>query len=299
MEREMAGRSKSKTQRAETDDVQPRQPAWRQPPAKPRKRAKRQTFSATQRGDGSTRQQAPIKSLAVPSREVVFGWLRVAALIATVAGVAAGLVYLLQWPLLTVSPSSTLIGGARRVDTAELFRQSEIDGRNILVLRADEIEARLRQTPGVATANAHLRLPNQVIIDVVEHSPLVAWRGTTNTVWLSADGSEVPQSGALPPLQLVDQSSGRLANNAALKALILKNLVALHEANPEISEFYYGDTQGLYYRTGQGWDVWLGESGAMREKVTLASATGRDIERSGARPQVIDVRHSDRKAMWW
>jgi cell division septal protein FtsQ len=296
----MAGQGKGKTQKGEADDVQPRQPAWRQPPAKPRKRAKRQTFAATQRsGGGSARQPAPTKALALPGRETVFGWLRVAALLAAVAGVAAGLVYLLRWPLLTVGPYSTLIGGAQRIDTASLYQQSEIDGRSILVLRAEDIEARLRRAPGVATADVHLRLPNQVIIDVVEHSPLVAWQGITNTVWLSADGSAVPQAGALPPLQLVDRSSGRLANNPALKALILENLVALREANPEISELYYGDTQGLHYRSAQGWDVWLGESGSMGEKMMLASATARDVERSGARPQVIDVRHSDRKAMWW
>jgi cell division septal protein FtsQ len=296
----MAGRSKSKSQKAEADDVQLRQPAWRQPPAKPRKRGKRQTFAATQRSSGgSTRQPSPARAFSMPSREVVFGFLRVAALLVTVAGVTVGLVYLLRWPLLTVGPYSTLIGGARRIDTAALYQQSGIDGRSILVLRSDDIEARLLTTPGVATADVHLRLPNQVIIDVVEHSPLVAWRGITNTVWLSADGAEVPQAGALPPLQLVDRSSVRLATNPALRALILEHLVALRELNLEISELYYGDTEGLYYRTAQGWDVWLGESGAMREKVMLAAATGRDVERSGTRPQVIDVRHSDRKALWW
>jgi cell division septal protein FtsQ len=297
----MAGRGKKAQDagKTEADPVQPRQPAWRQPPAKPRKRAQRQSFSATQRSGGRARDQAPLKALAMPSRETVLTWLRAGALLLAVAGVAAGLVYLLQWPLLKVGPYSTLIGGAKRIDTGALYQQSEIDGRSILVLRSDEIEARLRVVPGVASVEAHLRLPNQVIIDLVEHSPLVAWNAMTNTVWLAADGAEVPQSGALPPLQLLDQSGGRLMSNPALKTLILENLVALREANPEISELYYGATQGLYYRTSQGWDVWLGESGAMSEKVTLAMAAGRDIERSGARPKVIDLRHSDRKAMWW
>jgi cell division septal protein FtsQ len=296
----MAGRGKAKNAgKTEADEVQPRQPAWRQPPPRPRKSAKQRAYAATQRSAGSTRQQAPLKALSLPSRQTVLAWLRAGALMLAIAGVAAGLVYLLQWPLLKVGPHSTLIGGAKRIDTGALYQQSEIDGRSILVLRSDQIEARLREVPGVAHVEAHLRLPNQVIIDLVEHSPLVAWKAVTNTVWLAADGAEVPQSGALPPLQLVDQSGGRLMSNPALKKLILENLGTLREANPEISELYYGDTQGLYYRTPQGWDVWLGESGAMRDKVTLAMAAGRDIERSGARPKVIDLRHSDRKAMWW
>jgi cell division septal protein FtsQ len=295
----MAGRSNKKTQKAEADDVQPRQPAWRQAPAKPRKRAKRATFSTTQQANRPAGGQARPKPLSLPAKETVMGWLRVAALLVAITGAVVGLVFLLRWAPLAVGPGSTYIGGARRIDTGALYQTSGIDGRNILMLRADEIEARLRQTPGVATVDARLRLPNQVIIDIVEHSPLVAWKGITETVWLAADGSAVPQAGALPPLQLVDQTEGRLMNNPALKSLILEDLAALRAANPDIGELYYGDTQGLYYRTAQGWDVWLGESGAMREKVTLAQAAGRDIERSGARPKVIDLRHSDRKAMWW
>ena len=47
---------------------------------------------------------------------------------------------------------------------------------------------------------------------------------------------------------------------------MLDNLTTLREASPDINELYYGNSQGLYYRTPEGWDVWLGESGAMREK---------------------------------
>ena len=39
-----------------------------------------------------------------------------------------------------------------------------------------------------------------------EQLPLVAWQGITTTVWLSADGSEVPQAGAPPSLHLTDLS---------------------------------------------------------------------------------------------
>jgi cell division septal protein FtsQ len=302
-EQEMAGKAKTRARdtghNAEADDVQPRQPVWRQAPAKPRKKVKQRTFATQRSGGEAYRGRGPARTFVAPSRDTVFGWLRIAALAVVVAGVAVGLVYLLRWPLLTVEPGSTFIGGAQRIDPSEIYDKSEIAGRSISVLRAADVESRLMQVPGVAEADVHLRLPNQVIIDVVEHSPLVAWQAVTNTVWLAADGSIVPQSGARPPLQLVDQSGGRLMTDPALKSLILDNLKTLREASPDISELYYGNSQGLYYRTTDGWDVWLGESGGMREKVALASAAGRDIARSGAHPKVIDVRHSDRKAMWW
>ena len=300
----MAGKPKTKAQGArqpaEPEDVQPRQPAWRQEPAKPRKKVKQQTFAAQQsRGTGSVRKGAPVRIFVMPTRAAFVGFLRAAALVLAVAGAATGLLYLLRWPALTVGPGSTLIGGAQRIDPSVIYEKSDVAGRNILVLRAADVQSRLQQVPGVAEADVHLRLPNQVIIDVVEHSPLVAWQAISDTLWLAADGSVVPQSGARPPLQLVDQSGGRLTSDSKLKTLILDNLTTLREASPDINELYYGNSQGLYYRTPEGWDVWLGESGGMREKVALASAAGRDIARSGARPKVIDVRHSDRKAMWW
>ena len=146
----------------------------------------------------------------------------------------------------------------------------------------------------------HVRLPNQVIIDIREHAPLVAWQTITSTVWLAADGSEVPQAGGAPPLTFTDQSKGALRQQCgAAQAGPGEAWRAVHSARPTLAEFYYADEPGLYYRAPEGWHVWLGESGPMDDKLALAEAAGLDIARQGGRPKVIDVRQSERKAMWW
>lgn len=298
----MAGRTKSKAQNAglagEQDDARPRQPAWRQPPANPRKRTRRNSFAVQRQGNrDSARDRAPLRAFAPPSRETILSWLRIGGLLTVAVVVGAGLIYLLQWPVLQVWHGSTLIGGAQRIESAVIYDKAEVGGRNILLLHSGEVAARLEAVPGIADATVHLRLPNEVIIDVVEHAPLVAWQTITSTMWLSASGAEVPQSGGLPPLQLVDQSGGRLTSNPALKTMILDNLKTIHEARPEQNELYYGNTQGLYYRAAEGWEVWLGENGDVRKKLALALAAGQDLARTGARPAMIDLRHSDKKAM--
>ncbi len=296
----MARQTKGSKRKGVQDDVPMRQPAWRQAPTQPRKRAKRAVFTLQRTRDKQgLRGRLPTPTLIMPPREALLNWMRTALLLLAAAGVAFGLLYLLKWPLLAVSPASTQIGGAHRIAPAIIYEHSKVAGRNILVLEASDVVSQVKSLPGIASAGVHLRLPNQVIIDVVEHAPLVAWQGVTTTVWLAADGSQVPQAGGVPPLRLVDVSEGRLEGDAPLKSLVLENLAALHVLRPDLSEFYYGRAQGLYYRATQGWDVWLGETGPLDSKLTLVDAAGQDLMRQGRQAKVIDVRHSDHEVMWW
>jgi hypothetical protein len=290
-----------KASKASQDENLSRKPAWReQAPAKPRKRVKRKPMAVSgSSGRAEGRAATGRIPLAMPSRETWLLTLRVAALLLTAIAVTIGLLYLLRWPQLSVSRGSTQIGGNLRLTPEEIYVASQIDGKNVLVLRADDIADEVKKAPGIAAAEVHVRLPNQVIIDVHEHAPLVAWQSITSTVWLAADGAEIPQAGGAPPLTFTDQSEGRLDKDAALRKLMLENLGAVHTARPELSEFYYADEPGLYYQAPEGWQVWLGESGPLEQKLALAEAAGQDIAKQGARPKVIDVRQSERKAMWW
>lgn len=294
----MAKQTERGIRKGDQDDSSVRQPAWRRAPSRPRNQIKRNSF-AVQRAPVKKKQRAVAPALVMPSRAMLLSLLRGSVLLLVTAGVAVGLLSLLWWPLLAVSPATTEIGGEQRISPAEIYERSSVDGRNILILNAHDVVSQVTSLPGIASADVHMRLPNRVIIDVVEHAPLVAWQGVTATVWLAADGSTLPQVGGVPPVRLVDVSEGRLDSDAPLRSLVLENLKSLHALRPELSEFYYGRSQGLYYRTAQGWDVWLGETGPLSTKLALVDAAGQDIVQQGARAVVIDVRHSDRKALWW
>jgi hypothetical protein len=290
-----------KASKDEQDDVVTRQPAWKErAPAKPRRRVKhKQATAPSFAGKPGGRAKAERGPISLPSRET---WLlvgRVSLLVLTAIAFTAGLIYLLSMPELTVGRASTQIGGNQRIAPEEIYTTSGIDGRNVLLLRSTDIAAQVQSIPGVARATVHVRLPNQVLIDVTEHAPLVAWQALATTVWLASDGSQVQQAGGAPPLRFTDQSDGRLEKNASLHKLILDDLVAVHAVRPDLAEFYYADEPGLFYLTPNGWQVWLGEAGPMDDKLALADAAGKDIATQGAHPKVIDVRQSERKAMWW
>ena len=133
-------------------------------------------------------------------------YVRITFVLLVVLGCLVGFWALLRLPQLTVTPSSTQIGGSQRISAEEIFAASQVEGHNIMLIRPADVAQRVTALPGIAAADVHVRLPNQVLIDVREHLPLVAWQGITTTVWLSAEGAEVPQAGAPAAAHLTDKS---------------------------------------------------------------------------------------------
>lgn len=210
-----------------------------------------------------------------------------------------GLIQAFQLPALAVTSNGASIGGAHRLAPRTIYDASGVEGRNIFLIRSAQVQANVEAVPGVASAEVHMRLPNQIVIDVQEHAPLVAWHSITETVWLTAEGAEVPQAGAAPPLSLTDATGASLAQNRGLWPQVLAQLAELSANHVDVQEFSYGELQGLYYRTPEGWEVWLGDTGPMTRKVALAAAAKAKIGQSGGQAKVIDLRFSDDKALWW
>lgn len=293
--------AKRKARAAPAETNRAPEPSWRQPPARPRKRRQRlqtstpqvivRTAETRRPGKGGTQSARPPLAAGIIVRRV--------GLVALLAGLAAGALFLLRAPQLMVSASSTQIGGLQRVAQDRVYAISGVEGRNIFLIRPDEVAARIAQEPGIAEAAVHVRLPNQVLIDVREHVPLAAYHGITTTVWLTAEGVTLPEVGEPPPLQLNDRTGLGLAESKARWPQLLPVLQALHQALPQVTEVYYGQLEGLYYRAPEGWTVWLGDGERLAAKLALLASAGKEIVAQGARPEVIDLRYSDRKALWW
>ncbi len=182
--------------------AKPEEPAglsWQQPPPKPRKQMRRvQTTAGQPVTPGAHPRPRPAQvRQGLRLRGSWRTYVRITSIALVVIGCIVGFWELLRLPQLTVTPSTTQIGGSQRITAQEIFTASQVDGHNIMLVRPADVAQRVAAVPGIASADVHVRLPNQVLIDVREHLPLVAWQGITTTVWLSTDGSEVPQAG--PP----------------------------------------------------------------------------------------------------
>jgi hypothetical protein len=303
---------KQAPEKAEAERSRPAQPAWQNPPARSRKQMqrtrggqKRLTSQTTPvshapahklAGPDETNDAQPRRSFRVPVRSL----LRYGFLLVIIGAVTYGMAELVRLPQLAVAATSTQIGGAARISPGDIYRASEVEGRNILLIRAADVVAKVREVPGIEDANVYVRLPNQVIIDVREYAPLVAWQGITTTVWLAENASEVPQAGGPPPLTLNDRTGMALAESKLRWPVVLARLAELHRSRPDLQEIAYGEEQGLYYRTGEGWEVWLGDGDDIEQKLALLEGAQRAIAAGGTKPRAIDLRFDgDHALLLW
>jgi len=275
------------------------QPSWRQTPVKPRGQADRKQATIH---DSANRVSFPVQrldatsardpALRLPRFSVRLTW-RGALTAALLLVVAAALGQL--WLNAGFRVHAAQIRGATRVGTEEIYLASAVDGRSLFQLRPAAVAAQVRKTPGVAWVGVHLRLPDQVIIDVREHEPWVAWKVVTDTIWLAADGvTRVPLAGPPPALTLVDEAGAAMDGTGRLKSYVLASLKTLNAARPTLAEIHYGRQEGLFYRAPEGWTVYLGDTGQMSPKLALLQAVQSDPIIRSKRPEVIDLRFDGR-----
>ncbi len=287
--------------------ARPAQPSWRKPPARSRRALRSQRANARRLAAQTVRPSLP--GVARPDgaaaarprdwRTPLRNILRHGFVLILLGAAIYGLVELFQLPALIVTSSAAQVGGAHRLTPRAIYDASGVEGHHIFLIRPAEVEANLREMPGIAGAQVHLRLPNQVLIDVQEQRPLVAWQAGEETVWLAAEGDVIPQAGIAPPCTLVDTVHATLAGNDVWRRKMLTYLAELQVSHPELTTFGYGDPQGLYYRPAEGLEVWLGDTGPMSRKVTVAAEASAQIQRAGGQVKVIDLRFSDERALWW
>jgi hypothetical protein len=309
-------KSKAYTGASSAQTTRPAQPSWRKPPARSRRQIHSQKANSRRLSAQVTPPPAARPTARPSARTLVRlrddetaarrDWrttlrtiLRQGFVVVLLGAVIYGLVEFFQLPALAVTSGSAQIGGAHRLTPRAIYDASGVEGRNVFLIRQAEVEANLREMPGIASADVHLRLPNQILIDVKELRPLVAWQAGEETVWLAADGGVVPQAGAAPPLSLLDTTNTALAGSDAWRHKVLAHLAELQARHPGLTTFGYGDPQGLYYKSAEGWEVWLGDTGPMSHKVTVAAQASPKVSQSGAQAGVIDLRFSDERALWW
>ncbi len=135
-----------------------------------------------------------------------------------------------------------------------------------------------------------VHLPNQVIIDVAEFLPLVEWQKPEGRRWLAEDGSLVPIAGNPPGMILVDPRGEAGDADGKLRVNLREDLKVIQQVLPEQREFYYGASEGLYFRAPEGWNVYLGEEGNVKRKLEILAGLQSDLIAREPKPRKVDLR---------
>jgi hypothetical protein len=130
-----------------------------------------------------------------------------------------------------------------------------------------------------------------VIIDVVELAPIAIVQTITETVWIGSDGAGIRQVGEPPKLTLVDDSGTVRDARGTVLPEIVEGLETIQANRPDLTDIHYGTLEGLYFSAPEGYTVYLGQGGAIAQKLALLEATQQQVAEWGYYPDVIDLRY--------
>ncbi len=283
----MAGRQATKSsarRNKKSAKAQPTERAtqtWRQPPPTPRaKMVRKETRTAR-----VTRpSMSPVRIWLAR-----INWLQVAIFAALIAA-AGGAAYGITLEPFRVAPDTVEVTGNRRLAAWEVMDAAQVAGDNVFTVQADAVADRLLALPGVKSVGVRVHLPNQVLIDVAEFLPLVEWQKPEGRLWLAEDGSSVPIAGNPPAMILVDPRGEAGDANGKLRKNIREDLTVIQQVLPEQREFYYGASEGLYFRAPEGWNVYLGEEGNVEHKLEILAGLQNELITREPKPRKVDLR---------
>ncbi len=274
---------------------EPAEPWWRKPSPTPRevqsgreRRAGQEPERrATRFAISSPRVTEKLRSWSWPKLQISG---RALLFMGASLAIVAGLVVALTNENFAVTRELTTVRGLQRVAEEDVRQASRLDGLNIFRVEPQQVTKNVKQVPGIAEARVHVWLPAQIVIDVREHEPLVAWQYMTRTVWVADTGAFVPMQSDPPPLKLVDSNGAAAEANGRLRQHVLANLRALRAAGPEITTLFYGAQEGIYFRSPEGWTVYLGNEGQMTAKLAALQELRKSSLAHTLRATTVDLR---------
>jgi cell division septal protein FtsQ len=202
----------------------------------------------------------------------------------------AGLIVALTNENLAVTRDLTTIRGLQRVAEDDVRRASQLEGTDIFRVQPGQVAKNVMLLPGVAEASVHVWLPAQIVIDVQEYEPLVAWHCVTTTVWVADTGAVVPMNSEPPPLKLVDSTGAAAEANGRMRPHVLANLKALQAAGLDNTNLFYGAQEGIYFRSPEGWTVYLGNEGQMPAKLAALQELRKSSIARSVQATTVDLR---------
>lgn len=140
------------------------------------------------------------------------------------------------------------------LDGEEIFRQSGVEGWNVLWLTPDLVQQRVQENLYVETASVDIHLPARLVINVQEMQPVALWVTNDATYWLTSDGLALPAIAStdetLPQLidALGEARAIRSDSQLAVDRQVLASAMALMDRLPALGhKIRYNRNYGLNF----------------------------------------------------
>lgn len=235
--------------------------------------------AANARGDGSARVQRRLAELIRSGRMPAFF-------------VMAGALLLLYGFLFSGDflVGSVVVRGTSIGDPAQVVLTADAIGAPIFTIDASESAARVAALPYVESANVSTRFPDEVVIAVVERTPVVLWQVGTRAFLVDAHGNvlaEQPRDG-LPGV--IVESDPPLVGGV-VPAERVAAVIAVREALAErLEELTWSAADGLVARLDDQRIIILGDT----DRLPLKLAVYAEVARLPEPWSLLDLREPDR-----
>jgi len=181
------------------------------------------------------------------------------------------------------------VQGNQFADGNEIYDASGLHELSIFWIKPGQVEAAISNLPGVKEARVTCRLPNRVMIEVVERWTQIIWERGERRYGVDDQGTMLPLEGELEGMLLIqDLTPGPLEVGDRIDPEIVRSALELRQLLPETVVLQYSEDKGLSSEQ-RGYPIYFG-IGDVPEKTAILNALLRDFAFEGIRPEFVDVR---------
>lgn len=184
------------------------------------------------------------------------------------------------------------VQGNRFVEENEIYTASDLEGMSTFWINPEKAGADITNLLGVKEARVNCRLPNQVMIEVLERQPQMIWQWHETRYWVDDVGIILPMKGELEGMLLIqDLRTGPLEVGDRIDPEVIASALELRQLLPEATAFQYSEDKGFSFDQ-RGYTIHFG-TGDMGEKVAILNALLQELASEGVKPEFVDVRFKD------
>ncbi len=214
---------------------------------------------------------------------------------------ALGLAFLLytMWNAPLFQIEGAQVYGNQRLGVTEINAALRLIGEPIFKAVPAQIEATLRADyPDLARVKVQVGLPNQIVVNVVERTPIITWHQDEQAFWIDAEGVRFPMRGestvlidvfaVAPPPALPPVGEQEIFLDPALVRVI----ATVFPYVPPGTSMVYDPSYGVGWKDPRGWAVYFGQNVEdIPLKLRVYQAVVDRLVASGITPTLISVEH--------
>jgi cell division protein FtsQ len=143
---------------------------------------------------------------------------------------------------------------------------------SVFTVDSDASAVRVANLPTVERASVHTELPDRVVIDVVERTPVLTWQAADRTVLLDARGHVLLAGDAATLPRLVVEDTAPEVGDSMPVERVGAALAIADALGAQASELRWSDTDGFSATFADGRIVLLGDAGRVPLKLAVLTA---------------------------